>query len=61
MHVILMGAKTFLQSYNPTNIEIIEKKGNQTVHRFYSSLDMMRPNDRNAYSAALSQSWYRTR
>ena len=61
MHIISRGTKMFLQSYNPTNIEIIEKRGNQTVHRFYSSMDMMRPNDRNAYNAALSQSWYRTR
>ena len=49
MNIITKGKKTFMQSYNPMNIEVVEKKNNQIVHRFYSSPEMMSASDRAAY------------
>ncbi len=61
MNIIIKGKKTFLQSYNPMNIEIVEKQNNQIVHRFCSSPEMMSASDRVAYYAGLSYSWRRVR
>ena len=61
MNIITKGKKTFMQSYNPTNIEVVEKKSNQIVHRFYASPEMMPACDRVAYYTCLSNSWHRVR
>lgn len=61
MNIIIKGKKTFVQSYNPMSIEIVEKKSNQIVHRFYSSPETMSAGDRFAYYAGLSRSWHRVR
>ncbi len=61
MDIIIKGKRTFMQSYNPMNIEVVEKKNNQIVHRFYSSPEMMSAGDRVAYYAGLARSWHRVR
>ena len=53
MKIIVKGSIVFVQSYNPTTIERVEKRANnQVVHSFYSSPDTMRPSDRYAFYAA---------
>lgn len=61
MNIIIKGKKTFMQSYNPMNIEVVEKQNNQIVHRFYSSPEAMSAIDRVAYYAGLSRSWHHVR
>ena len=61
MNIITKGKKTFMQSYNPMNIEVVEKQNNQIVHRFYSSTEAMSASDRFAYYTGLSRSWRRVR
>lgn len=53
MKIVSKGSKTFIQTYNPTNIAVVEaRKNNQIVYRFYPSANAMSATDRVSYCAA---------
>jgi len=53
MDIVSKGATTFIQTYNPRNIAVVEaRKNNQIVYRFYQSANAMTIADRVAYYAA---------
>ena len=53
MNIVSKGAKTFIQTYNPANIAVVEaRKNNQIVYRFYTSENAMSVTDRVSYCTA---------
>lgn len=54
MKIVSKGSKTFIQTYNPMNIAVVEKNTeNQIVYRFYPTADQMPTADKSSYYAAL--------
>lgn len=53
MDIVSKGAKTFIQTYNPKVIAVVEARNDKkVVYRFYSSINVMPAADRVAYCAA---------
>ena len=53
MYLVSKGSSTFIQTYNPINIAVVEaRKNNEVVYRAYPSVNAMSTTDRVAYYAA---------
>lgn len=53
MDIVSKGTRTFIHTYNPANIAVVEnRKNQQVVYRFYASTNVMSVADRVAYYAA---------